>query len=360
MEKKSPFWSFIEELDDFSAPLIDWKNTLSAKHDINDFRLAFLSSMDEYAKTVRCPAQCDRPCPMRIQHKEKCIEAVCGENISGNQSLDEHDILVYRLNMSKLHRLLSGAFGIELDERSLNSNRRYYLGEYAPYEGISYPVYVSYCNFRSGMSGMIKYLCAENLGKFILLAASRRFLTPETESLLEEHEVLFVSLEDELIIDRQCNISLRRSREEIFAPLLNKNPSPEIEFFPTTPNATWEDIRIHFLDEHTVTIQIGENIFTRNYFQMGMASSLNNGPLDRWHFLRKFAEGCGACGWNGAQPSPANRKQKQLLCENLSEFFRIPGEPIFWDEGRKAYVTRFRIRPDSHSTEWKGKRKGEP
>ena len=257
-----------------------------------------------------------------------------------------------------LHRLLAGAFGIELKERSLNSSRRYYLGEYTPYEKISYPVYVSYCNFRSGMSGMIKYLCAENTGKFILLAASRRFLTPETELLLEEHEVLFVSLEDELIIDRQCNVSLRRSREEIFAPLLNKNPSSNVEFFPTPPDAKWEDIRIHFIDAHTVTIQIGENIFTRNYFQMGMANFLNSGPLNRWRLLKTLAEGYGVCSWDGAQPPPANKKQKQLLCANLSEFFRIPGEPIYWDEERKAYIARFRIRPDSHSTEWKGKKNG--
>ncbi|KKR04382.1 MAG: hypothetical protein UT30_C0008G0004 [Candidatus Uhrbacteria bacterium GW2011_GWF2_39_13] len=357
MEQKSPFGSFLEELEDFRAPLIDWKDAMYGKHDISDFRHAFLSSTDEYAKAIRCPTQCDSPCPMRIQHKEKSIEAVCGENISNNQPLSEQDILIYRLNVSKLHKIIAMTFGINLNENNLNDKRRYYLGEYTPFAGINYPVYMSYCNFRASMSGMVKYLCSGHHGKFILFSTSRRFLTPETELLLKKREIVFVSLEDELLIDRRCNVSLRRGQEKIFASLLNMPETKTVEFFPTPLNAKWEDLNIHFINEHTVTVQILETKASLNYFEMGMASSLNKGPVDRWTFMLNLAENYGVYGWDGLQASPAIKKQKQLLCENLVKFFRIEGEPIYWDEGRKAYIARFQIRPDTYSTSWKGKGK---
>jgi hypothetical protein len=351
---KSPFWSFIEELEDFSAPLADWKNTQHGKHDIDAMRHAFLSSTNQYAKTMRCPAKCDRPCPMRVQYKERCIEAVCSENLSLNHSLNEHDILIYQLSMSKLHRIIAEAFGFELAPRSLNSKRRYLLGTYIPYTGISYPVYVAYCNFIYGMSGLVKELCTEISGKFILLATSRRYLNPKAEELLDNHGAVFVSLEDELLIDRQCRVTLNREPAEILASLLDENVNISTYIFPTPPGMQWEDLHIHFQDSQTVSIRIGELERTHSCAEMGMANSLNKQPLEKWKYLYELAEGNGMVGWKNPSQINALKMQKKALCEALKAFFRIDDDPIYWDSQRNAYACRFKIRPDTSSTKWKG------
>lgn len=357
MEKKSPIWSFLEALDDFSAPLIDWKNALKEKHDIDKFRYCFLSSSDKFAKSIRCFSPCDKPCPRRVIWDEtKHIEAVCEERLNTRELLDEQDILIYRFKESKLHESLAKVFSFSLNERHLSDNRRYYMGEYKPFAGISCPVYMSYCNYTAGMSGMVKNLCLKHDGPFILMSTSRRFLTPDMELCLKKLGAVFISLEDELVIDKQCNISLRRKKEELLAPIIDKEENPSQEFFPTPPDATWENISLHFIDEHTVTIQIGEKSFTKNYFQMGMANALSNAPVDRWKFLLKLAEGNGVYITAGRGLPQSDKKQKQLLCESLAEFFRLKGEAVYWNYERKAYVARFKIRPDTHSTKWKGKR----
>jgi hypothetical protein len=353
---KSPFWSFIEELEDFSAPLADWKNTQHGKHDIDAMRHAFLLSTDQYAKTMRCPAKCDRPCPMRVQYKERCIEAVCGENLSCNHSLSEHDILIYQLSINKLHRVITEAFGFELAPQSLNSKRRYLLGKYIPYAGISYPVYMSYCNFVYGMSGLVKELCTEIPTPFILLATSRRHLNPKAEELLDNHGAVFVSLEDELLIDRQCRVTLNREHSEIFASLLDETANVNSYVFPTPPGTQWEDISIHFQDYQTVSIRIRELELTHSCAEMGMVSSLNKQPLEKWKFLYELAENNGMAGWKNPSQINALKMQKKALCEALKAFFRIDGDPIYWDSQHNAYVCRFKIRPDTSSTKWKGKR----
>jgi hypothetical protein len=353
---KSPFWSFIEELEDFSAPLADWKNTQHGKHDIDALRHAFLASTNQYAKTMRCPAKCDRPCPMRVQYKERCIEAVCGENLSLNHSLNEHDILIYQLSMNKLHRTIAEVFGFKLAPQSLNSERRYLLGKYIPYAGVSYPVYMAYCNFVYGMSGLVKELCAEISDTFILLATSRRYLNPKAEELLDNHGAVFVSLEDELLIDRQCRVTLKREPAEIFASLLDKDANVNSYVFPTPTGTQWENLSIHFQDSQTISIRIGELERTHSCAEMGMASSLNKQPLEKWKFLYELAENNGMIGWKNPSQINALKMQKKALCEALKAFFRIEDDPIYWDSQRNAYVCRFKIRPDTSSTKWKGKR----
>lgn len=351
---KSPFWSFIEELEDFSAPLADWKNTQHGKHDIDAFRHAFLASTNQYAKTMRCPTKCDRPCPMRVQYKEKCIEAVCGENLSCSHSLNEHDILIYQLNINKLHRIIAEAFGFELAAQNLNSRRRYHLGTYTPYAGVSYPVYMAYCNFVYGMTGLVKELCAEISDTFILLATSKRYLNPKAEELLDNHGAVFVSLEDELLIDRQCRVTLKREPSEIFASLLDETGNVNPYLFPTPIGTQWEDLSIHFQDYQTISIRIGELERTHSCAEMGMVSSLNKQPLEKWKFLYELAENNGMVDWKNPSQINALKMQKKALCEALKEFFRIDGEPIYWDNQRNAYVCRFKIRPDTSSTKWKG------
>src|SRR5215468_4197756 len=105
-------------------------------------------------------------------------------------------------------------------------------------------------------------------------------------------------------------------------------PSPESDsppLFPTPPQATWGDLRMRFLDGHTVSVPVGGVSATLSYQEMGMRDHRSQKPTLQWELLREFASGRGRLALSRKGVERLNQKRRENLARDLKAFFRIPG-----------------------------------
>jgi hypothetical protein len=118
-------------------------------------------------------------------------------------------------------------------------------------------------------------------------------------------------------------------------------------FFPTPADASWSNVRIRFLDGHSVSISVRGITGTLHFSQMGMADRRNAKPTQQWELLRAFSKYYGQMTWDHRDATPKNQKRREYLARNLKTFFRIDGEPIVLTEDKKGWRTVFAIEPDA-------------
>jgi len=344
---KSGLWNYLEDIMNFSAPLNDWKQAIGGQNDFAAFQAMLLVATGKYADQIACQARCDRTCAMTVFPRDSTrFDAICSLNKFNSREINADEVMEYRLDLSRLHQAIAEVLGFQLNAFP-GHPRRYYLGEYIPFQGVSFPVYISYCNLKACLAGMIKELCAGEPKQFVLLATSRRFLTPATEQLLEKREALFLSLEDELVIDRDGKLKTLRNPVELFLPLFQKEKKHKTAFFPTPPGVKWEDVSIRLVNNHTAAVSIRTVRIVVDYAQMGMAKDTPREPRAMWYFLLKLANGKGVYWHENHRKLKALFNRKYELSKALQTFFRIDdGDPIEWDEESKAYFCRFKIRPE--------------
>jgi len=99
-------------------------------------------------------------------------------------------------------------------------------------------------------------------------------------------------------------------------------------FFPTPADATWEQVRIHFTDGHTVSASVGDASGVYHYSQMGMADRRNGNFTKQWELLESFATGRGILDWEHPDARRENQKRREMLARDLRAFFRIEGDPL--------------------------------
>jgi len=134
-------------------------------------------------------------------------------------------------------------------------------------------------------------------------------------------------------------------------PELTLVPEPKPDssgtvIFPTPAGTTWEDIKIQFRDNHTVTVWAGDKIHRYTYGEMGMMSKKDKLPTKQWRWLLDFADSRGQINWKTKYSGHSLKKQKQLLSKRLRKFFQLKDDPIFWDKTAGAYCCRFQILPE--------------
>jgi hypothetical protein len=125
------------------------------------------------------------------------------------------------------------------------------------------------------------------------------------------------------------------------------DPAARSEPFPMPANATWPQLKIRFVDGHTVLASIGGVAQALNYRQMGMMDRRNDRPNKQWELLRVFAREQGRLTWHSPGASRKNQKHKHKLARALKALFRIQGEPIVATEDGKGWQTAFGLLPDS-------------
>ncbi len=114
-----------------------------------------------------------------------------------------------------------------------------------------------------------------------------------------------------------------------------------VVFFPTPSGAEWAHVRIHFTDAHTVSATVGGVSRSLHYSQMGMHNSKSGRPTKQWELLYAFAKGDGRMDWDSPDADRKNQKRREVLAQNLRDFFRIEGDP-FEVEGN-GWRAQFRL-----------------
>jgi hypothetical protein len=120
--------------------------------------------------------------------------------------------------------------------------------------------------------------------------------------------------------------------DDIFANLPRPKENDARLFFPTPPDAIWENVSIRFRDGHTVSIKVKSVGGVFNYTQMGMANKKNGNPTIQWKLFEAFANSKGEIDWKNSHAHPNLKKQKQELANCLKEFFQLENDPIEWDK----------------------------
>ncbi len=138
--------------------------------------------------------------------------------------------------------------------------------------------------------------------------------------------------------------------DELEANLREAHRKAETEgplvFFPTPPDATWDDVCIRFKDGHTVSIKVKSRTGVYTYADMGMADKRSGKPNLQWELLGTFAEERGILDWSSTHADRRNQKRREYLAAILRRFFDIEGDPFRLTRDRKGWEARFLILPD--------------
>jgi hypothetical protein len=337
------FWEALETIDADGAVLTRWQQLLGPE----------LEAVTRYLRPLSEPAiawPCLRPGGCGAEHQvitHGCDDhvAVCDPDLVCEPiPLADSDLVLYEADVDKTTRDIATALGIAAYPPMASSSHRVWsIGEYMPTAGFRFPVCFIRAVGGSEFQTSIAYLAADVGTPFIVAAPTRRRLAAASERVLRDHKAIFLSLEEELHLSAEGFVA-RRSIGELFSGL---GPRPAVddpercEFFMTPPRATWPDLQIAFVDNHTVSVRIGEARRVLNYAQMGMADRRTSRPNKQWELLRTFAEEHGLLDWSSRHADRRNQKRRELLGQALQAFFRIDGDP-FTAEGN-GWRARFSI-----------------
>jgi hypothetical protein len=107
----------------------------------------------------------------------------------------------------------------------------------------------------------------------------------------------------------------------------------------------WENINISFLSDERVQVEVGRQVETRNYVEMGFEDKRSGKPNQAWGLLRALAVAGGVIP-NAARNSKdfiAMVKRIERMRETLRRHFGISSDPIPLDS-KQGYCCRFHIR----------------
>lgn len=342
------FWTALESLPGRAAASMQWKALLGPEHAlVGDF----LRPRKELASSYPCPDP-KHPGTVRavVVHGPDDYVGICPDGCDPTK-LSKSDITIYEVNRTRLGKAVAAALGINFAETEVESAARTIrIGTYSPYAGFRFPVYLTIqvedADFHEAVVGLV----ALNSGPFILVAATREFYDPSCEALLATRKAAFLPLSETLVIGPDGEPAAVRPTQEILADFLkavlpDTTDDSAMSFFPTPPNATWENVRISFTDNHTVSVRVMSAHGVCNYTQMGMANHKNGNPTVQWEFLRTFSDGHGHLDWKSPTAERKNQKRRENLAKDLRRFFRIDGDP-FQQEGN-GWRARFAIGPDA-------------
>ena len=345
------FWRALETVPGLSAVDAEWRTRLGDEYESVK---SFLRPNGKRASSHPCTARPGCGCAHEVvEHGPNDLVAVCRcGRACATFPLQRSDVALYELDRAAFDQAVSGALNLlgEPDsETGLHQTTR--IGVYSPTAGFRFPVYLTIQIEPDDFEHVVNGLASRTDDPFVLLAPTREHCAAETERLLTNRKSAFVPLEENFKLVGHKKLRLQRSLDDILSAFRAANlPAPEVDgsmtFFPTPPDAAWEDVTIRFVDGHTVSIQVKSERSVCNYTQMGMANRKNGEPTVQWKLLGNFAEERGVLDWDSRHAQRRNQKRREILARNLCNFFRVEGDPFRLTDDGKGWQARFHISPD--------------
>jgi hypothetical protein len=259
-------------------------------------------------------------------------------------------LVVYRVDFRKLLRAAAGALGVEPDGEPVGGLRNTFrVGDLTPVAGRSFPVYFTAQTSRDEFHAAAQALVIQTATPFVLTAPTNHFYRPQAQRLLADRDVAFVPLADALVPTGAGALGITeagRYQLDRFGAAVVPAARPASECFLAPTGCTWADLRVRFLDGHTVSVEIGGQTAVFNYTQMGLHDRRNGKPDKQWELFREFADGGGFVRWSGARPIALRQKQRENLGHVLETFFALPGDPFRANPAERRWEAAFRIGSD--------------
>jgi hypothetical protein len=221
-------------------------------------------------------------------------------------TLQRSDIIIYQLDRPALDLALTRVFGLfegaEFDTDLFGTTAHRLLLPVCRYR---FPAYLTIQIEPTDFTATADGLLARNDTPFILLAPTRTRCTGNTEKRLTDRRSIFVPLSENVAIGENQQLQMLRPLNDILAQFRSFNlPSLERD------------------------------------------GARNSKPTLQWELLSDFAEERGRIDWNSSKADPKNQKRRELLSENLRDFFRIKGDPLMITADGKGWQTHFQISQD--------------
>jgi len=339
------FWQSLEEIPGPAGVAAVWKAKLGAEYELaqrflrprNELAVAF-PNPDPYGGAYRV-----------VTHGPDDHVGVCDETGETIQ-LTTADLIVHELDRPRLEQSIAGALRIRYRPAALEQARGTgRLGFYEPLAGYRFPVYLAVRSRGDDFRQVVAMLASAQTCPFLLFAPTHRFMNPAIEQIVERQRGCFMALCDAMAADDPGKLvttpvgekALQRFRESFLPTQAVAQPAT---FFPTPAGVAWENVRLEFLDGHTLSVRLGGQHGVYHFTQMGMVNRKNGSPTVQWELLRDFAAGHGILTWRSAAADRKNQKRREKLARDLQAFFRIAGDPFI--RHGDGWQTRFQIEPD--------------
>jgi len=335
--------------------LYNWRNEFAGTVDFDLFSKRFLTPIDDIASSVFCPdkAKCSHSCDRNIMgDRKKAPEGACLKMLKPDLILAPADIIVCKLNASEFHKAIALAIGIEPYDEKNDDVYTWQIGSLQLKPGKRRKVFLSYRQ-EGPFTREIAELALSEKEPFIIFTFSHYDLPRETERALSNSQISRFSLDEILEITNDCQLKLLPSCSDIWGDIADfvKIEEKKQYRFNLPSGTDWEDVSIHFLDKHSISITVGgKEKVELLYNEMGMADKRNTKPTKDWHLLETLAASGGSLSWKSTKANQTFQQQKHRLIERLCSIFGLKSDPIPWDSEAKAYICRFKISPDTKST----------
>lgn len=341
-------WPALEEIPGARATWAEWRDRLGA--DITSLE-PLLRPTDQFAATL--PVVGDPYASHRVVWHAP--DDIVGVHDQGGPTitLSKRDVLIYRLDHQRVIRNLAAAFGLELSNAVVDGPpHTYQIGSFRPFAGFAFPAFLTFPWESIDLQHAVESISSQQADPFIIATPTRRHVRPACEALLKQRRACFLALSESIQadeIDRWAATVVANQQLSAFqqAVIPQATDASAMAYFPTPANATWTDLRVKFIDAHTISVKIGAASGTYLYSQMGMADGRNTKPTKQWEMLYSFARTYGVLTWEHPDAGRRNQKRRENLARDLRAFFRIDCEPIEYVEQTKGWRTLFTIEPDA-------------
>jgi hypothetical protein len=193
MAKLTPFWQLLEDRNDKTAVLAEWKQRVGDSFAVIS---PLLTPTGGYASAYPHP----KPYGIKlrvIKHRNGDMVAVCSEDNDIRIPLTKTDIALYHINIEKIRKTLAAALSLVPAQDAIhNASDHILLGKYKPKPAAEFPVYMIIAKQRSFIS-IVKDLC-QMPKPFILLTTSMKDCHEESHVLLDKKLSIVIQLDDVL------------------------------------------------------------------------------------------------------------------------------------------------------------------
>jgi len=347
-KKLKRFWPALEELTARATVPAGWRLRLGAEYELVG---PLVRSTGEAASTYPDTRPGREGLELRLVEEGTNRHVAVDEEGTVIATLSTDDIIVREVHRNTLLTSLAAVFGLEPGGSPVDgSPGTFRVGVLRPMAGYSFPAFLAIQRTPEDLQAVVAYLTARETEPFILLAPTRRFCELATESLLRQHKICFMTLDDTVAISGEGKLVLIAGTD---TPLQDFKkamlPGAEAEsgmvHFPTPAGARWRNVEIRFTDPQAASVRVGDVHRVLTYTQMGMANKKNGKPTVQWELLWSFAQGNGLLDWSHSDADRKNQKRKEKLAGDLQAFFRIDGDPF--QRAGNGWQAVFSVLPDS-------------
>lgn len=366
-----PMDNFWDELGNLSAEsemeyhLAGWREQFRHLADLHTLEKLLLPVERETVRHIPCPFRngCGECLHLSVEKEDGTSRffGICQEERIPPVELDAAGLRAMRFNYRLFHERVAGALPILPDVRPTNAPQTWLLGNLHFGTGKRRRIYLSY-RMPGHMIECCSFLMAVENEPCIVLSPHYRRISDRIKLVLNALPVIFLPVQEVVGIDFHCRPYPIEPRHPALAEYADAETVDSLgaRDFPVPTGIGWKDIHLHFLDMHTLTCRVGTSQATFNYADWGMKHARTGKPDHSWLLLALLAESGGYFfpKWEGSQVAADDRKKKSRLAAALRKIFRLESDPFTFDADRKAYLARFRIFPETRSSQYHRRLRG--